>query len=75
MVIFAARRTFQRRETTVEDELEIAQVALSQSEGGERLGLSEKLRLARSIAGEEVLEDTTVRRVGHDVRDVVWRRW
>lgn len=60
-------RTFERRETTVHDQLEIAQLALGEHDGGESLGLSGELGLAGSIAGEEVLEDTTVGGIGHCV--------
>lgn len=57
--------TLQRRETSVHDQFEITQLALSEGHSGERLGLSGELGLAGSIAGEKVLEDTTVRGVGH----------
>lgn len=63
-----ARLTLQRRETTVHDEFQIAQLALSQNNSREGLGLSAELLLAGSIAGKQVLEDTTVRSVGHCVR-------
>lgn len=58
--------TLQRRETSVHDQLEIAQLALGERHSGESLGLSGELNLAGSIAGEKVLEDTTVRGVGHN---------
>lgn len=57
--------TLERTEATVHDQLEITQLALSQKHGGEGLGLSSELVMAGGIAGEEVLEDTTVGRVGH----------
>lgn len=57
--------TLKRRETTVKDQLEIAKVTLSKDDSGQLLRLSEKLGLAGQIAGEEVLEDTTVGSVGH----------
>jgi hypothetical protein len=57
--------TLQRRETSVHDQLKITQLALSEGHSGESLGLSGELDLAGSIAGEKVLEDTTVRGVGH----------
>ena len=60
-------RTFERREATVEDKLQIAEVALRQGQGGERLGLLEQGIMTRGIAGEEVLERTAVGRVGHVV--------
>lgn len=57
--------TLKRRETTVHDQLEITQLALREHDGGEGLGLSGELSLAGSIAGKQVLEDTTVGSVGH----------
>jgi hypothetical protein len=63
--------TLQRRETTVHDQLEIAELALGEDDGGEGLGLGGEQVVAGSIAGEQVLQDTTVRRVGHDV---IWKR-
>lgn len=57
--------TLQRREATVHDQFEITQLALGQNDSGEGLGFSAELLLAGSIAGEQVLEDTTVGRVGH----------
>lgn len=59
--------TFQRRETTVHDQLQITELALGEHDGGEGLGLGGELLLARSIAGEQVLQDTTVGSVGHCV--------
>lgn len=59
------QHTLQRTETTVHDELQIAELALSESEGRESLRLSSQLVVAGSIAGEKVLKDTTVGRVGH----------
>lgn len=61
------RRTFERRETTVEDQLEIAKLSLGQSDGRKSLGLGVELLVAGSIAGEEILQDTAVRWVGHCV--------
>lgn len=40
-------------------------MALGENESGQVLGLGEKLRLAGKIAGEEVLEDAAVGRIGH----------
>lgn len=59
------RRTIERRETAVEDELQIAEVALGEGESGKGLGLGGELVLARGVAGEKVLEDTSVRGEGH----------
>jgi hypothetical protein len=57
--------TLQRRETTVHDEFQITQLTLSEDNSGESLSLGAELLLAGSIAGEQVLEDTTVGSVGH----------
>lgn len=59
--------TFKWRKATVEDQLKIAKLTLSQDERSERLGLSCELIVTRSIAGEQVLEDTTVGRIRHFV--------
>lgn len=53
-------RTFKGRETAIEQELEIAEVPLSEGKRGELLGLGSELGLPRGIAGEEVLEDPAV---------------
>lgn len=57
--------TLKRGETTVHDQLEITQLALREYDRGESLSLGDELILAGSIAGQQILEDTTVRRVGH----------
>jgi hypothetical protein len=59
------RHTLERGEAAVKDELEIAQVALGQGEGGELVGLGQELGVTRSVTDEEVLEDAAVGRVGH----------
>ena len=59
------RLTLQRTEATVHHQLEITQLTLSQDDSGKLLGFSSEFGMAGGIAGEEVLEDTTVRRVGH----------
>jgi hypothetical protein len=60
-----AAHTFEGRETTVKDKLKIAKVSLAECEGRKLLSLSLELGLARQVTGEEVLEDTTMRSVGH----------
>lgn len=40
-------------------------MALGENESGQVLRLGEKLRLAGEIAGEEILEDAAVGRIGH----------
>ena len=57
--------TFEGRETTVKDKLKIAKVSLAECKGRKLLSLSLELGLARQVTGEEVLEDTTMRSVGH----------
>jgi hypothetical protein len=59
--------TFKWRKATVEDQLEIAKLALGQDESSERLGLCCELIVARGIAGEQVLEDTSVGGIRHFV--------
>lgn len=59
--------TFKWRKATVEDQLEIAKLTLSQDERSERLGLGGELIVTRGIAGEQVLQDTTVRGIRHFV--------
>lgn len=61
------QRTLKRREATVEDQLKIAKLALGQDDGGQALSLGRELGVARRIASEQVLEDTTVGRVRHCV--------
>lgn len=62
---FQRELTLERRETAIENQLQVAKVALRQGQGGEGLSLLEELVVARGIAGKEVLEDAAVGRVGH----------
>lgn len=57
--------TLERTEATVHDQLEIAKVTLGQDDSREGLGLCDELVMARSIASDEVLEDTTVGGISH----------
>lgn len=66
-VVCFGQRTFKRREAAVQDQLEVAELALSQDDSSQGLGLGGELVVARSIAGEQVLEDATVGRVRHCV--------
>ena len=59
------KHTLKWGETTAQDQLEITKLALGEDDGGESLGLSSKLVVSWSIAGEEVLQDPTMWRVGH----------
>jgi hypothetical protein len=67
--VLLVHEALKRRETTVHNQLKIAQLTLVKNDSRQSLGLSRELVVARGIAGEEVLEDTTVRRVGHCVCD------
>jgi hypothetical protein len=58
-------RTFQRRETAIEQQLEIAQLALAEEQSRQGLGLGRKLGMARQVSRDQVLEDAAVGRVGH----------
>jgi hypothetical protein len=58
IIILLVHETLQRREATVDDQLEIAKLALVQDNGRELLGLCEEFIAAWSIAGNEILEDT-----------------
>ena len=58
IVVLLVHETLQRGEATVDDELEIAKLALVEHDGGELLRLSGELIAARSIAGNEILKDT-----------------
>lgn len=60
--------TLQWRETTVHDQLKIAKLPLAENDGLETLGLIRELLAARSIACDQVLEDTSVWWVGHIAR-------
>jgi hypothetical protein len=59
IVVLLVHETLQRREATVDDELEIAKLALVQDDRGEVLGLSGEFVATRSIAGNKILQDTT----------------
>jgi len=59
IVVLLVHETLERGEATVDDELEIAKLALVQHDGGELLGLGGELSVARSIAGNQILKDTT----------------
>lgn len=53
--------TLERREATVQDELQIAELALIEHDSGESLCLIVELLAARGIARDQVLEDTACR--------------
>ncbi len=60
-----SQRTFKRRETAIEDQLEIAELALAEEQRRQSLSLGGKLGMAGQIAGDQVLEDAAVGRVRH----------
>jgi hypothetical protein len=66
VVVLLVHETLKRTETTVHNQFKIAQLALSEDDGGKSGGLGLELVVAGSIASDEVLEDTTVRSVGHN---------
>jgi hypothetical protein len=59
IVVLLVHETLQRGEATVDDELEIAELALVQDDSGECLGLGGEFLTTRSIAGNKILQDTT----------------
>jgi hypothetical protein len=59
IVVLLVHETLKRGEATVDDQLEIAKLALVEDDGGELLGLGGELIAARSIAGNQILKDTT----------------
>lgn len=59
-------RTLKRRETAIEQQLEIAEVPLGEGQRGEGVGLGGELGLAGSVAGEEVFENPAVGLERHD---------
>jgi hypothetical protein len=65
IVVLLSQETFEGRETTVKDQLKIAKVSLAECKSRELLGLGLKLGLTRKVTSEEVLQDTTMRSVGH----------
>jgi hypothetical protein len=58
-------RTFKRRETAIEQQLEIAELALAEEESREGLSFGRKLSVTRQIPRDQVLEDAAVGSVGH----------
>ena len=60
-----SKLTFQRGETAIEDQLEIAKLSLAQDDGGKRLGFRSQLALPGGIARNQILEDSAMGRVGH----------
>ena len=59
IVVLLVHETLERGEATVDDELEIAKLALVEDDGGKLLGLGGELSVARSIAGNKILKDAT----------------
>jgi hypothetical protein len=64
LVISLSHESLQRRETTVEDELEVTKLTLRQANVGERVGLLEESIVQGKVANVKVLEDSAVRCVG-----------
>lgn len=65
IVVLLVQETLERRETTVEDELEITQLTVGKDKRRERLNLSKQSLLLAGVTNVQVLEDATVGSVGH----------
>lgn len=65
IVVLLSHEALQRGKATSDDQLQITKLTLGQQECGQRLCLGGQLSIAGSIAGQQVLEDTAVGRVGH----------
>ena len=63
-VVLLAHEALERRETSVQDEFEVAELPLGQTNVGELLRLLNELLAKGSIANVEIFEDTAVGRVG-----------
>ena len=57
--------TFKGGKSSVEDELQVAELPLSEGDGGESFGLPLELVMTGAIAGDEILEDAAMGWVGH----------
>ena len=68
-------RTFKGRETAIEDQFQIAKLALAQQDRGQSLGLGLELIMARSVSCEQILEDTAVGRVRHGFESSTTVNW
>jgi hypothetical protein len=73
VIVGLRHKSFEGGKAAIEDQFEIAKVTLAQNKGRKVLGLGEELVATRAVAREEVLEDATVGRVGHDGCDVCRR--
>lgn len=65
IVVGLVHEALEGGETTIDDEFEIAELALGEDEFGESVCLLGELSGDGSIANKQVLQDTTVRSVGH----------
>lgn len=59
------KHTFQRTETTIEDQLQIAKLPLCQDNGRQLLSFSRQLVMTGRITSKQVLEDPSMRFVRH----------
>lgn len=67
VIVLLVHETLQRTETTVHNQFEITKLTFGEDNGRQLLGLHLQLVVAWSITGEQVLENTTMRRIGHFV--------
>ena len=63
--MFRTGRTFERREAAIEQQLEVAELALAEDERRQRLRFGCKFGLARQISRKQVLEHAAVGNVCH----------
>ena len=59
------KQTFKRREAAIENQLQVAKVTFRKDKRRKSLRLGGQLGLSGQVASKEVLEDTTVGRIGH----------
>ena len=66
LIIRLVHEAFERREATGDDELQVTQLALVEDNVRQRFCLFQQRRRDRRIARQEILKNTTVRRIDHD---------
>lgn len=65
IVVLLVQEALERRETTAKEQLQVAKLTLSKNVSRQGLSLGEQFVVTRGIAGDEVLEDTSVGWVRH----------
>jgi hypothetical protein len=67
--------TLQRTKASINDQFEIAQLALSEDDSGQLLCFGDELVMAGSITGQEIFQKATMGVIGHYCRSkkvLVW---